>query len=96
MALSPANKKAGATREVYLAKRNEYLSAGVHLVEIDLLRGGPRLPLGEPPPTIADYYVLVCRAWERPHAGFWSIGVATLCPTSPYRSIRTPPMSCSP
>lgn len=37
--LSPANKQ-GAGRIVYLQKQHDYLSAGVNLVEIDLLRLG--------------------------------------------------------
>lgn len=81
--LSPSNKTAGPDREAYLAKRNEFLNGGVSLVEIDLLRGGPRLPLGEPPPEVRAYYVLVCRAWERPRAGFWSIGLRDPLPDIP-------------
>ncbi|MBI1913767.1 MAG: DUF4058 family protein [Planctomycetes bacterium] len=73
--LSPSNKAAGPDREAYLAKRSEYLGAGVNLVEIDLLRGGTRLPLEDPPPVIPDYYIMVCRAWELPRAGFWRLGV---------------------
>jgi uncharacterized protein DUF4058 len=42
--LSPANKYAGPDREQYLAKRMELPNGPVHLVEIDLLRGGPPLP----------------------------------------------------
>lgn len=36
--LSPANK--GRQREAYIAKRGDYLAAGVNVVEIDLLRQG--------------------------------------------------------
>jgi hypothetical protein len=42
---SPANKHARPDREQYLARRLQSLNSPVHLVEIDLLRGGPRLPL---------------------------------------------------
>ena len=45
--LSPANKKPGADREQYLAKRANLLRSTAHLVEIDLLRGGPRMPIEE-------------------------------------------------
>ena len=39
--LSPANKAAGEQgRELYLRKQREILQSKVHLVEIDLLRGG--------------------------------------------------------
>jgi hypothetical protein len=38
--LSPDNKTAGAGRDLYLQKREEFWRAGTHLVEIDLLRSG--------------------------------------------------------
>ncbi|MBL8891338.1 MAG: DUF4058 family protein [Planctomycetaceae bacterium] len=38
--LSPSNKATAAGRQQYLAKQSELLSAGVNLVEIDLLRAG--------------------------------------------------------
>jgi hypothetical protein len=40
---SPSNKRPGPDREQYLAKRQQLLTSSVHLVELDLLRGGPRL-----------------------------------------------------
>ncbi len=40
--LSPANKTPGASRKKYLESRAELVAAGVHLVEIDLLREGQR------------------------------------------------------
>src|SRR5262245_1743130 len=43
--LSPTNKYAGPDREQYEGKRLEVLWSPAHLVEIDLLRGGPRMPL---------------------------------------------------
>jgi hypothetical protein len=81
--LSPSNKKAGADRENYLGKQNEYLATGTNLVEIDLRRAGARLPLGEPPPAEADYYGLVSRATEFPRAGFWSFSVRNPFPALP-------------
>src|SRR5262249_27375515 len=42
--LSYSNKDSGPDRGQYLAKRGRLLASSVHLVEIDLLRGGPRLP----------------------------------------------------
>ena len=47
--LSPANKYMGLDRGQYLAKRVELLNGPVHLVEIDLLRGGPPLPAADRP-----------------------------------------------
>ena len=62
--LSPTNK-AGDGRGEYLQKRNATLRTPVHLVEIDLLRGGRPLPTARPLPS-TDYRVLVSRAEERP------------------------------
>ena len=78
--LSPDNKEAGDGRDAYLAKRNESLANRLNLVEFDLLRGGRRLPLGEPPPMVSDYYALVCRAWEWPRADFWTFSVRDRLP----------------
>jgi hypothetical protein len=79
--LSPANKKPGPDREQYLAKRAQLLASPVHFVELDLLRGGPRLPL-EDLPTCA-YYVLVSRFAERPRAGVWPLGLRDRLPPVP-------------
>ncbi len=57
--LSPANKYAGSDREQFLAKRRQFLNSPAHYVEIDLLRGGPRMPLENLPEC--DYYILVSR-----------------------------------
>ncbi|HZL34713.1 MAG TPA: DUF4058 family protein [Tepidisphaeraceae bacterium] len=62
--LSPSNKL-GRTRVEYLDKRDEVLRAPVHLVELDLLLGGLRLPMGAPLPS-GDYYAFVSRAQNRP------------------------------
>lgn len=69
--LSPANMYAGPDREQYLAKRRELQGSTAHLVEIDLLRGGPRMPMEGLPEC--DYCVLVSRVEERPVAGLWPI-----------------------
>lgn len=80
--LSPTNKR-GPQRKAYLAKRKEYWAAGINLVEIDLLRGGRRMPLGAPPPATCDYYVLVSRAWEMPRAGIWPMQLHDPLPPIP-------------
>ncbi len=69
--LSPSNKNAGYDRDAYIAKRRQYLLSDVNFIEIDLLRGGPRMPIEELTPC--DYYVLVKRASERTRAGIWPI-----------------------
>ena len=78
--LSPANKYSGPDRDAYLAKRRRYLLAGnANFVEIDLLRGGPRLPLEGLPSC--DYYALVARAERRPEVGVWPIQIRDPLPT---------------
>jgi hypothetical protein len=79
--LSPSNKQAGPDREQYLAKRGNLLRSKVHLVEIDFLRVGPRLPLEQA--AHSDYYVMVSRAEERPEAEFWPLGLREPLPTVP-------------
>ncbi|MEZ6130029.1 MAG: DUF4058 family protein [Planctomycetaceae bacterium] len=70
--LSPSNKRAGAEgRRVYLTKREDLLQSRTSLVEIDLLRGGERLPTLEPLPK-ADYFAFVCRAKRRRHAAVYA------------------------
>ncbi len=79
--LSPSNKQPGPDRQQYLAKRAALLNSAVHFVEIDLLRGGPRLPLEDLPPC--DYYCLVSRFEDRPRAGLWPIGLRDPLPEVP-------------
>jgi hypothetical protein len=63
--LSPANKRASSDgREQYLAKRQEILQSRTSLVELDLLRGGKRLPVVGMPP--GDYFAIVSRGHRRP------------------------------
>lgn len=73
--LSPTNKDA-SNRRAYLDKRSEILygETGVHLVELDLLRGGLRLPSEKPLPP-GDFYVIVCRAhhWRQADAYPWTL-----------------------
>lgn len=79
--LSPANKKPGPDREQYLAKRRQVLASPVHFVEIDLLRGGVRMPLEDF--IECDYYAMVSRAEERPRAGVWAVSLADRLPEIP-------------
>jgi hypothetical protein len=79
--LSPSNKQPGSDREQYLAKRTQVLSSAVHLVELDLLRGGPRLPLEELP--ACDYYAMVSRMEKRPRADIWPLQLRDRLPVIP-------------
>lgn len=78
--LSPSNKS-GNDRQQYLAKRREVWQSPVHLVEIDLLRVGQRMPFRDPPPC--DYCVMVSRAERRPTAGFWPLSIREPLPIIP-------------
>ncbi len=70
--LSPANKRtSGDGREQYLNKRNEVLTSRSHLIELDLLRGGSRLPTTTPRPR-GDYYAIVSRRPTRPRAEIYA------------------------
>ncbi len=79
--LSPANKRPGPDREQYLGRRRQYLTSDVNLVEIDLLRGGPRLPAETLP--VCDYLVLVSPGSNLPHAGVWPISLRDTLPVVP-------------
>lgn len=61
--LSPLNKRPGAGREKYLRKRLEIFTTYTHLVEIDLLRAWPPMPLASTAPT-SHYRILVRRGEE--------------------------------
>jgi hypothetical protein len=79
--LSPSNKYAGDDRDRHVRKREDVLASGANLVEIDLLRGGPRLPITEMPEC--DYCVVVSRPAERPRAHFWPILLRDRLPSIP-------------
>jgi Protein of unknown function (DUF4058) len=68
---SPSNKRPGTEGwELYLRKRQSLLLGKANLVEIDLLRGGQRLPMLDPWPdspyalTVARAKSHLCRVWR--------------------------------
>jgi hypothetical protein len=79
--LSPSNKARGADRNDYLGKRSQVLARQVHLVEIDLCRGGERPRPPDLPPC--DYYALVSRSEDRPDLDMWPISLRDPLPTIP-------------
>jgi hypothetical protein len=79
--LSPSNKQPGPDRDQYETKRAEVLVSRTHLVEIDLLRGGGRMPFAEE--VQCDYCVLVSRAEKRPRADLWSFNLGDPLPQVP-------------
>ena len=79
--LSPTNKR-GEGREEYLAKRDSILHSSAHLLEIDLLHEGRRLPMQRPLP-LAPYYVYLCRWPTRPFTDVWAISLNQPLPVVP-------------
>jgi Protein of unknown function (DUF4058) len=91
--LSPTNKYSGPDRKQYLGKRGGLLASSTHLVELDLLRGGPRMPFAEPHPE-CEYYALVSRMEKRPTADFWPIRLREPLPIIPI-PLREPDLDAS-
>jgi hypothetical protein len=79
--LSPSNKRSGEGRDQYLAKRKKLLSSAVHLVEIDLLRGGEPMPMRSP--VTSDYRVLVSRLEQRSIAELYAFNLRDRLPCFP-------------
>ncbi len=84
--LSPSNKLRGEDRNQFIAKRRALLETNSHYVEIDLLRGGPRLPVEGLPQC--DYYALLSRIETRPDVEIWPCTVREKLPviSIPLRS----------
>lgn len=85
--LSPTNKT-GLGRSEYLKKRGALLQQPVHLVELDLLVGGDRLPAARPMPP-GDYFYLVARSDKRPWASVYPWKVRDRLPRVPI-PLRAP------
>ena len=76
--LSPSNKS-GSDRRDYLTKRTEIERSAVHLVEIDLLRAGPPMPvIGDAPQGC--YRIIVANGRLRPHADLYAFGLREAIP----------------
>ncbi len=81
--LSPVNKRPGHDAyKAYREKRRRFLRRDVHLLEIDLLRGGERIPLHDPLPS-ASYFVFLSRFNEHPRVGVWPIQLQERIPIIP-------------
>jgi len=79
--LSPVNKH-GEGLDEYVDKRTSILQTQTHLLEIDLLRGGLRIPLiGDLPPT--PYYIFLSRFTHRPRTSVWAVGLRDRLPVVP-------------
>ncbi|MCI0690961.1 DUF4058 family protein [candidate division KSB1 bacterium] len=78
--LSPTNKRGEGYRE-YLDRRR-VLCSMAHLMEIDLLRTGRRVPMQKPLPP-APYFVFLSRAARRPMTEIWPIQLDMRLPIIP-------------
>ena len=79
--LSPTNKR-GEGRIEYLSKRRRILLSTAHLLEIDLLRQGQRVPMQQALPP-AEYFIFLSRADDRPMTSVWPIALSQSLPAVP-------------
>jgi len=87
--LSPVNKRGEGWRD-YVDRRTELLQTRTHLLEIDLLRQGTRIPLvGELPPT--SYYVYLSRTQRRPRTQVWPLQLRDRLPAVPVPLLSPDP-----
>lgn len=78
--LSPTNKRPGTGRQKYERKRMEILSTHTHLVEVDLLRAWPALPMvGKY--VASDYRILVRRGEQGNQATLYAFNLRDPIPT---------------
>ena len=80
--LSPGNKRGGEGRQQYLLKRNACLLGERNFVELDLLRGGTRMPPANDYPA-GEYFVTLFRMTRPGKCGLWPIGLRDRLPTVP-------------
>jgi hypothetical protein len=87
--LSPANKYGEGYRE-YTERRTELMRTATHILELDLLRQGARIPLvGAPPP--AAYYIYLSRTQRRPYTQVWAVGLRDRLPAVPVPLLAPDP-----
>lgn len=79
--LSPANKR-GKGQEQYEEKRENILRSHTHLLEIDLLRKGKRVPMERPLPDVS-YFIFLSRVEQRPLTDIWPIRLDSPLPIIP-------------
>jgi len=79
--LSITNKR-GKGYEKYVEKRSRILRSVTHLLEIDLLRQGKRVPMQQTLPN-APYFVFLGRAFRSPVIEVWPIRLQDSLPTVP-------------
>jgi hypothetical protein len=85
--LSPTNKMGVGSAE-YLQKRRKMIRQKVHLIELDFLLGGHRLPMDQALPP-GDYYAMVARAKRRPDCDVYAWTIRDRLPAIPI-PLRAP------
>jgi hypothetical protein len=81
--LSPVNKRPGQRAfDKYRTKRRDLMEAGVHVLEIDLLRGGNRPPLITPLPDM-PYFFFLTRQEQYPKVEIWPLPLQQPFPIIP-------------
>jgi hypothetical protein len=87
--LSPTNKTGDGFYE-YTQKRDKTIRQQIHLVELDLLLGGRRLPMRRPLPR-GDYYAMVSRAERRPDSEVYAWTIRDPLPPVPIPLLTPDP-----
>lgn len=86
--ISPANKREpGLT--AYRRKRDEFRRAGVHLLEIDLIRRGERPWAPAAPPMPACHYVMTLTRAGQSQSELWALQLSEALPVLPV-PLRSP------
>ncbi len=89
--LSPSNKRRGSPGwDLYLRKRQALLLGEANLVEIDLLRGGQRMPMLDPWPN-SPYTILVGRPRRIPRCLVWPAYFQQPLPPVPVPLLKPDP-----
>jgi hypothetical protein len=89
--LSPSNRRPRSKgRKKYLRKRQALLLGKANLVEIDLLRGGERMPMLDPWPA-SPYTLLVAREERAPRCRVWPASFDRPLPAIPVPLSRPDP-----
>ena len=86
--LSPSNKRPGEGRKEYEDKRNKVLGSHTHLIEIDLIRSSPPLPMRLRNGWAGDYRIVISRAHQRPRADVYAFTLRQSIPDFPVPLLR--------
>lgn len=88
--LSPVNKRTGEERSKYIKNRESYFEAGIHPIELDLLRRYPRMPFEDELPS-CDYVVMLFNAYEGLACDVWPLTMHQQLPTIGVPLLRPDP-----